>query len=355
MQVLSIFLCVGEAGHESACGDGGQQDGRKSACQTDGLTPVGRGCIGDLFSFVSPLLPTAPDMPATLSRHAHRGLSYLRGGDGEPLLLLHGIPGSAHSWAAAGQHLASNYDVIIPDLSGFGQSVENGQRLHLDHEFYLEAYAETIWGLLEEIDVTSCYLGGHDFGGAVALALIRLFPELTPRGLVLAATNPFVDTPVPWPLRLAGVPGLGSVFVRLVAGTRLGLRLLYWYAVRNKDTFETVDFDRHLTPSGIEQTRSILQRSIVGKRDNYEEIEALLPHLDFPALVLVGDRDPFLSVEQAKRLVEALPDAMLTVFKETGHFLPEERPDGVAWHVLDFFRARSSRSPRPVWERWSPS
>ena len=295
------------------------------------------------------------DMPTALSRHAHRGLSYLRGGDGEPLLLLHGIPGSAHSWEGAGRHLASHYDVIIPDLSGFGHSAENGQELHLDHEFYLEAYAETIRGLLDELDVESVYLGGHDFGGSVALTLLRLFPELTPKGLVLAATNLFADTAVPWPLRLAGVPGLGSVFARLVAGNRLGLRLLYWAAVRNKATFGTSDFERHLTPSGIEQTRRILQRSVVGRRGKYEEIEALLPHLDVPTLVLVGDRDPFLAVEEAKRLVDTLPDAMLTVFKKTGHFVPEERPDGVAWHVADFFRSRSSRSPRPVWERWSPS
>ena len=294
-------------------------------------------------------------MAAMLSRHEHRGLSYLRGGDGVPLLLLHGIPGSAHSWAATGRHLASHYDVVIPDLSGFGHSEENGQRLHLDHEFYLEAYAETVRGLLDEIDVESFYLGGHDFGGSVALTLIRLFPECTPKGLVLAATNLFADASLPWPLRLAGVPGLGTVFARLAAGTRLGLRLLYWAAVRNKATFETADFERHLTPSGIEQTRRILQRSVVGRREKYEAIEAFFPHLDVPTLVLVGDRDPFLSVEEAERLVDALPDATLTVFKETGHFVPEERPDGVAWHVADFFRARSSRSPRPVWERWSPS
>jgi pimeloyl-ACP methyl ester carboxylesterase len=143
--------------------------------------------------------------------------------------------------------------------------------------------------------------------------------------------------------------------VRLFAGTQPGLRLLYWTAVRNKAAFSADAFNRHLTPSGIEQTRRIVQRSLTGTRIHYAEVEALLPRLDVPTLVLWGDRDPLLSVGQAERLVDTLPNATLAVFKKTGHFVPEERPDGVAGYVDDFFRAHSSRSPRPVWERWSPS
>jgi pimeloyl-ACP methyl ester carboxylesterase len=294
-------------------------------------------------------------MTPVLSHHERGGLSYLRGGDGDPLLLLHGLPGSSHSWEPAGCHLASHYDVIIPDLSGFGHSEGLDRELHLDHAFYMEAHAETIHGLLDALDLDAFYLAGHDFGGAVAVTLLRLFPEYTPKGLVLMATNLFTDTPVPLPLRLAGVPGLGTAVVRLVAGTRLGLRAMYWAAVHDKDTFGVEDFERHLTPSGIDQTRRIFRRSLTDMQGNYEDVEALLPQLDVPTLVLWGDRDPFFSVEEAERLVDTLPDATLTIFKETGHFVPEERPEGVAWHVRDFLRARSSRPPRPIWERWSSS
>jgi pimeloyl-ACP methyl ester carboxylesterase len=294
-------------------------------------------------------------MSPVFARHERRGLSYLRGGEGTPLVLLHGVPGSAHSWAPVGRHLAAHYDVILPDLSGFGHSGEREGGLHLDHEFYVEAHAETIRELLEDLGVESFFLGGHDFGGRVALTLIRLFPEAMPNGLVLSATRPFTDRPGPWPLRIAQVPGLGPVVVRFITGTRLGLRLLYWAAVRNKATFGVDAFERHLTPSGREQTRRITQRRLARPPDRHVQGAALLADLDVPTLVLWGDRDPLLSVAEGKQLVETLPRATLAVFKETGHFVPEERPAGVAGHIEDFFRAHSSRSTRPVWERWSPS
>jgi len=294
-------------------------------------------------------------MPPVLARHESRGLSYLRGGEGTPLVLLHGVPGSARSWAPVGQHLAAHYDVIIPDLSGFGHSDEQGQHLHLDHEFYMEAHAETIQGLLDDLNVDSFLLGAHDFGGPVALTLIRLFPEYMPEGLVLSATRLLTQTHEPWPLRIAGMPGLGPLAVRLVAGTRVGLRLLYRAAVQNKAAFGIDAFEHHLTRSGRKQTRRILQRSLAHRTDRYVELEALLPDLEVPTLVLWGDHDPFLPVAGGKQLVDVLPRATLAVFKETGHFVPEERPAGVAGHIDDFFRAHSSRSTRPVWERWSPS
>ena len=294
-------------------------------------------------------------MSPDLSRHESRGLSYLRGGSGTPLLLLHGLAGSSHTWAPVGERLASEYDVIIPDLSGFGHSDGLRDDLHLDHEFYMEAHAETIRGLLDDLDVETFILGGHDFGGAVALTLLRLFPAHTPKGLVLSAAPLFADAPAPWPLRLAGTPGVGRLLVRLVAGTRLGLRLLYWAAAHNKATFGRSAFERHLTPSGIEQTRRIAQRNLTDAQGNAAALEALLPRLDVPTLVLCGDGDPLSPVDNAKQLVRTLPDATLVIFEETGHFVPEERPDGVSWHIEDFFRTRSSRSPRPVWERWSSS
>lgn len=275
-------------------------------------------------------------MSQRLSRHTNQGLSYLRGGSGTPLLLLHGIPGSANSWEKAGQQLSSHYDVIIPDLKGFGES---DCPEHFDHDLYMEAHADAVHRLLVALDVRQVFLGGHDFGGSVALTLLRLFPELEVEGLVLSATNAFTDPYVPVPFRFARVPVLGSALFRLIAGTRLGLRLLYWMGTYDKSTFSAADFAHHLTPSGIEQTRQILHRSLADLTGQYEHIEALLSDLSVPTLALWGERDPFFPIEHAKRLVNTLPYATLTILEETGHFVPEERPKMTAWHMDDFLRA----------------
>jgi pimeloyl-ACP methyl ester carboxylesterase len=286
-------------------------------------------------------------MSASLSRHERAGLRYFRGGSGPSLLLLHGIPGSSHTWRSAGRLLAAHYDVIIPDLGGFGASPSLDEDLHLDHELYLEAHAEAVHRLLDALDVQALYLGGHDFGGPVAVTLLRLFPEYAVHGLVLGATNLFTDPFVPLPLRLAGVPVLGPTVFRLFAGTRPGLRLLYRVAAHHKAAFPLAAFNRHLTPAGVEQTWRIFHRSLANLEASYRDVEAALPDLDVPTIVLWGDRDPFFPTRAARRLVDTLPDATLSIFEETGHFVPEERPEMTAGHIDDFFRARTAARSHP--------
>jgi pimeloyl-ACP methyl ester carboxylesterase len=151
-----------------------------------------------------------------MERPKAKVLSFLGAGDREPLLLLHGIPGSAHAWESAGALLADRYRVIIPDLLGFGHSdLPKG-------DYYIDAQAAAIGELLADPGIESLYLGGHDFGGPVALTLMRLFPELEIKGLVLSSTNVFTDTHVPLPLRVAKVPILNTVFFKAIVGNRVG-------------------------------------------------------------------------------------------------------------------------------------
>lgn len=58
-----------------------------------------------------------------------------------------------------------------------------------------------------------------------------------------------------------------------------------------------------------------------------------------PAFVAWGDRDPFLSVAQGRRTADAVA-APLVLFPGAGHFLPEERPEGVAAEVVSLLGAR---------------
>ena len=155
-----------------------------------------------------------------LERLKEGELSFLRGGEGEPLVLLHGIPGSAYAWEASGRQLAERYQVIIPDLLGFGRSDPPRG------DYYISAQAVAIRELLVYLGLKSLYLGGHDFGAPVALTLMRLFPELEVRGLVLSATNVFTDTHVPLPLRTARIPYLSTVFYKAMVGNRLGMRMM---------------------------------------------------------------------------------------------------------------------------------
>lgn len=269
-------------------------------------------------------------MSKSLQRLKRERTCFLTGGTGEPLLLLHGIPGSAYSWESVGSILAEHYQVIIPDLRGFGQSDPP------DGDFYMEAQANSLRRLLEALEIEQLAVGAHDFGGPVALTLRRLYPGVRINRFVLSATNLFTDTYVPPPLRLAGIPFVGDVFFRMAAGNRIGLRMMYRVASRNKTEFKVADFNRHLTDSGVDLTRRIFQRSLADLKGNYEPIEAMLPDIHQPTLVLWGDKDPFFSTAVAKRTSRVLENAALKVYPNTGHFVPEERAAQVAEDVRAF-------------------
>ncbi|WP_276259947.1 alpha/beta fold hydrolase [Haloglomus litoreum] len=263
-----------------------------------------------------------------LRRERTGGTSYLTGGEGPTLVFLHGIPGSALTWAPVAGRLADAYHVVVPDLRGFGQSEPAD-------DYYLEGQAQAVRDLLDTLDIDSFSLVTHDFGGPVGLTMLRLFPDLEMRGLVVSDTNLFTDTYVPPPLRVAGVPVLGRLVFTAMVGNRLGLRLLHRAATKRRDTVPWSAFQRHLTPSGITTTRRIFQRSLADLEGNYGPIERSLPEVAVPTLVLWGDSDPFFGVDVGERTAAAL-DGMLTVYERTGHFVPEERPAAVAAAIREF-------------------
>lgn len=274
-------------------------------------------------------------MSDALVRRRVHGISFLEGGEGMPLVLLHGIPGSAVTWANVGRRLTSSYRVIIPDLAGFGASDPPSD------DYYMRAQAGHIRQLLNGLGIEDFVLGAHDFGGPVALTLLRHFPELRVRALVVSATNFFTDTYVPPPLRLASVPVLGTLFFKLAAGNSVGLRLMYRAA--NRQGLRAPQ--EHLTRSGMDLTRRIFQRSLADLPGNYAPLQNMLREIRIPTLVLWGDRDPFFSISVGQRIADAIPGAQIHVLSDTGHFVPEEQPARVANEVNRFLSSLAHAPP----------
>lgn len=259
-------------------------------------------------------------------------MHYLRGGSGVPFVLVHGIPGSTASWEKVGSQLTQSHDVVIPDLMGFGQSDMPIA------DYYMEQQAGAIKTLLDDLGIRSIYLGGHDFGGPVAVTFMRLFPEFKIQGLVLSATNMFTDTYVPAPMKLAYIPFVGEIFYKLLAGTQFGLQMMYRQAFINKEAKSLEVFAKeHFTSSTINLTYKILHRSIANLEKNYQPVQDMLQCIQVPTLVLWGDSDPFFATENAERIHYAIKRSKVNIYKRTGHFVPEEKSKQVAEDILNYF------------------
>lgn len=250
-------------------------------------------------------------------------IAYDRYGDGPPILLLHGIPGWRGNWARVARLLGSTCSVIVPDLMGFGES---GPAPHDNHA---AGQSRALVHLLDALGLESVHLAGFDFGGPVAVTLLRDHPARV-RSLALLATNVFTDTPVPLPLRIARVPIAGDLAFRMLMG-RTGQRMLWIPATRNRRAFPWARYRQVLQfAQGVTSTREIFFNSLRDLDRLYRPIEAHLPRISVPTTVLWGTADPFFPVSVGRRTAAAIPGARYVEIDDCGHFIPEEQPALVA-------------------------
>lgn len=255
------------------------------------------------------------------------GIAFRRRGDGgQPLLLLHGIPGSAATWDAVIPRLPGDLDVIVPDLLGFGSS-ERPKTLDALH---VAAQAAALDQLLTELRIASATVVGHDFGGPTAVALSARRSEVV-AALGLVATNVLADTPIPFPLSTVNWPAVGLLSRRALFAP-LSLRMMLRQGVGPGAA--PIDPGPQLGDRAQQRAiATIFAGSLVHLAELYRPVEAQLQRLQIPVFVGWGDRDPFFPVEQGER-VAAATGTRLRLYDGAGHFLPHERPAELAADIV---------------------
>ena len=264
---------------------------------------------------------------------ASTGIAYRRGGRGPTVVLLHGIPGQARGWERVQAELQGTFDVVVPDLIGFGDS-ERPSRPTIEN-VGPAAQAAGLEALLDELAVSRATVVGHDFGAPVGVLLASGRPDLV-AALSLLAGNTFPDTPIPFPLSLTTAPVIGDFFSRLLFSAP-SLKLM----LRQGTGAGSAPPDAGLYLGDHRQRRTIatiFSGALTRLAELYSPVAAALEDLGIPVLVGWGDRDPFFPLEQGERTAAAAK-ARLHVFHGAGHFLPHERPAEVARQIAAFATA----------------
>jgi haloacetate dehalogenase len=111
-------------------------------------------------------------------------IAYQIGGNGPPLLLLHGFPQTKAIWESLAPVLAKNYTVIVSDLRGYGESSKPHGKA--DHSTYSKrAMAADQHALMQSLAYEKFFLLGHDRGGRVSHRLAMDYPQSVLRLMVL--------------------------------------------------------------------------------------------------------------------------------------------------------------------------
>jgi pimeloyl-ACP methyl ester carboxylesterase len=263
-------------------------------------------------------------------------MAYRRVGNGPAVVLLHGIPGQGRAWHRVQTALEPQFDVIVPDLIGFGDS-DRPSRPTIDN-VGPTAQASQVAALLDELGVRHATVVGHDFGAPVSVLLAAMRPDLV-AAVCLLAGNTFPDTPIPFPLSLTTAPIIGGVFSRLLfSAPSLALMLRQGTG----PGIAAPDSKLYLGDRGQRRAiATIFSGALMRLAELYTPVAAALQDLEVPVLVGWGEHDPFFALSQGERTAAAV-DARLHVFNGAGHFLPHERPDEVAHEVAALATAIST-------------
>jgi pimeloyl-ACP methyl ester carboxylesterase len=272
--------------------------------------------------------------PKSINLYGH-DVTYRMAGDGEPVLLVHGIAGSSTTWKLVMPALSERYTVIAPDLLGHGMSAKPRG------DYSLGAYASGVRDLLLALGIDSVSVVGHSLGGGIAMQFAYQFPERC-RRLALVASGGLGKEVNPW-LRAVALPGAEYVLPLLLTPAprqwaesggrqlaRLGWRpgAMFSEIWRSYSTLTTGEGRQAF----VDTVRSVIDFS--GQRVSAMDRIHLAAAL--PVLIVWGGQDRIIPVAHAHAAHAAIAGSRLAIHPDAGHFVPVEEPSWFLDVVGDF-------------------
>ena len=308
--------------------------------------------------------PPQPETPARDAFTVHRAevadglsLAYLREGvGGYPLLLVHGYPETKRIWWRNVKPLAeAGYEVIVPDLRGYGDS-----DLSASDEYDIALYSRDLYALVHEVlGHQRCGLVGGDVGGAVICDMANRYPGFVDRMVLFNTVAPMLPDQADWyaarglsmnPLE-DGPTGdyrirQGRDWKELLeeldtpARRRRYVRDFYEHRLlASRGSFEEDDFDFMVEP--FEDARRLSAgwapyQLAYGRP--MSELPLLLQPVEVPTLILYGPEDEVAPKDFPERCEIAFPKRIGPLLvPQCGHFLQWERADVLNPVVAFFF------------------
>lgn len=236
--------------------------------------------------------------------------AYSRSGQGMPLVLIHGYPFDHTIWYDMVPFLENDFELILPDLRGFGLSGV------VESPYTIADMASDIAGLLDHLDIEMAYIAGHSMGGYIALAFARQYPERV-LGLGLVSTRAVADTPEQKQGRYAAAEEVLRSGVQPVAES----------------------MPAKLTPD--ERVQAFVRSLIAAQRPaglagalkamaERDDSTSVLSSFKFPVVIVHGEEDELISLQRAQEIKAVIPHATLTELSGVGHMPMMENQQATA-------------------------
>jgi len=237
-------------------------------------------------------------------------IAYTRKGSGKPLVLVHGYPLDHTIWDEVLPLLENEFDIILPDLRGFGQSDV------VESQYKIADMAADIAALLDQLGIEDAIIAGHSMGGYVSLAFVSAHPKHV-AGLGLIASQASADPPERKQGRYDAAEEIMKTGVQPVAES-MSAKLTPDKRVQT--------YVRGLIAA---QQPAGLAGALKAMAERDDSI-TILSSFQFPVVLIHGKADELIPVQRAQEIKLAIPQATLMELSGIGHMPMMENPQATA-------------------------
>ena len=255
---------------------------------------------------------------------SHGEIAFTDTETGDPaMILMHGLPTSKELWEPVLPLLNPAYRLVTFDLNDYGESEKIGR--HMSHK----ERADVLDELRAYLDLSTFCLVAHDLGSSVAVDYMGKYARHVSK-LVLMSPPVYPDFKEPFLVKLVRLPVLGTLLVLLIKP--LLFKIGIGDGMVHKERLTPELLGAFSGPFSGSEGRAALLRILRWGRPQpvFGDYPRIVKGITAPTLILQGERDPYIPLNQATRLGEDIADAKVTLIKDGGHFLPIDTPAAVA-------------------------
>lgn len=251
-------------------------------------------------------------------------LEYLDRGEGEVVLLLHGLGSTKADWDFQQEAFSEHFRIIAPDLRGHGNSSKPKEK----SAYGVGLSAEDMKLLLQELKIESCIVVGFSMGGAIAFEMAVKYPGLMSKMVIINTAPDF---------NKLGELGEEMIRERTKSLQTTGMtplaRQISEAMFPDEDQKELKDafFERAKKNPVDAYYNSFITLMNWGIGDKLKKI-------NIPALVIASDMD-YTPVSLKEDYIKNMPNARLEVIKNSRHGVTMDRPEEFNAVLLKFFRS----------------
>lgn len=269
-----------------------------------------------LYGFSEQTIPVGD-----LSLSVYRNSTNL-GSDKPSILMLHGFSAEKTVWLRFAKHLADDFNIIIPDMAGHGQT-----GFKPEWDYTAPAQAARLLALLDRLQIQQVHIIGNSMGGFIAAHFARLYPERT---LTATLVDPAgVSSPEP------------SVMGRMLTNGQNP------FQVSSREDFDQFysmtmsqpPFVPDFVKAGVAERYQARRDELKLMFEHVHGRDALDEHLSsiaVPVLIMWGGQDQLIHVSSAEVWQQGLPNSEVKIWPEIGHMPMVEIPQESAAVHRDF-------------------